>query len=63
MLAARPVCEACGREEATEVDHHVAKALGGSDDEGNLRCYCKGCHSAKTAAHDGSFGRARKGVR
>jgi len=31
----------CGSRHQVEVDHIVPKALGGSDDPGNLRCLCK----------------------
>lgn len=60
VLARRPVCEACGREAATEVDHVTAIARGGAHyDEANLQALCKGCHSRKTVAQDGGFGRGR----
>lgn len=60
VLAARPVCEDCRREGATDVDHVVARARGGTDDEANLRALCHACHSRKTALRDGAFGRARR---
>ena len=34
---------------ASEVDHHVPKAQGGSDDPSNLRAINRECHKAKTA--------------
>jgi len=34
---------------ATQVDHIVAKAHGGTDDESNLQSICEPCHRAKTA--------------
>lgn len=37
---------------ATEVDHLVPKARGGTDHPSNLRGLCKPCHSAKTSGED-----------
>lgn len=34
---------------ASEVDHHVPKAQGGTDDPSNLRAINRDCHRAKTA--------------
>ena len=61
VLRARPVCQACGREEARHVDHIVALASGGTNDEANLQALCHACHSRKTVACDGGFGRERRG--
>jgi len=33
---------------ATEVDHILSKANGGTDDENNLQAICKVCHRIKT---------------
>ena len=33
---------------ATEVDHIIAKANGGTDDESNLQALCHSCHAKKT---------------
>lgn len=42
-------CLAQGRvTPATQVDHKVAKAQGGTDAEVNLQSICKPCHQAKT---------------
>lgn len=41
---------------ATEVDHILAKKLGGTDDWENLQALCKSCHSRKTAREDGRWG-------
>lgn len=61
FLAAHPLCQSAGcTQGATDVDHHISLVRGGTHDEANLRAYCHACHSAKTARHDGSFGRARK---
>lgn len=43
-------CKAKGRiTEATDVDHVVCKAQGGTDDESNLQSLCSPCHIEKTA--------------
>lgn len=48
------VCQCCQRGGrvtlATEVDHVVPRAEGGSDDETNLQAICAECHKAKTVA-------------
>ena len=48
------LCQACkakGRiTPATDVDHIVNKASGGTDDDNNLQSLCKLCHKAKTQA-------------
>jgi len=47
------VCQPCKRNNhttmATEVDHVIPQAEGGSDDETNLQAICDPCHKAKTA--------------
>jgi 5-methylcytosine-specific restriction enzyme A len=47
-------CEDCKRlgrvRLATEVDHHIPKFEGGTDDESNLRAISAECHKLKTAA-------------
>lgn len=51
-------CEAAGKTvPATEVDHIDGDSTNNARE--NLRPLCKRCHSAKTAQHDGAFGRAR----
>ncbi len=53
-----PLCQAPGcTEAATDVDHIVARARGGTDDDTNLQSLCHSHHSQKTAREDGSFGR------
>lgn len=43
-------CRKVGRVTAARhVDHIVAKAEGGTDDESNLQSICPTCHAAKTA--------------
>ena len=48
------LCQACkakGRiTPATDVDHIVNKASGGTDDIDNLQALCRACHKAKTQA-------------
>ena len=44
-------CKRAGRVSlATEVDHVIPQAEGGSDDETNLQAICEPCHKTKTAA-------------
>ena len=47
------LCQVCARKGlvtvATQVDHIVNKASGGSDDDDNLQAICTPCHDAKTA--------------
>lgn len=54
FLREHPLC-ACGAP-ATEVDHIVPLARGGTNEESNLQALCKACHSAKTAREDGRWG-------
>lgn len=49
-----PTCAMCGAP-ATDVDHIIAKADGGSDDAGNLRSLCHSCHSTRTGEEQGHF--------
>ena len=59
ILARKPVCQVCGREEATDVDHTDSLISGGARlDESNCTPMCKSCHSKKTCRVDGGFGRA-----
>jgi 5-methylcytosine-specific restriction enzyme A len=48
VLRESPKCETCGRP-ATDVDHRVAVADGGTDDRSNLRALCLDCHKQHTA--------------
>lgn len=66
-LARDPLCEAAGcRRAATDVDHKVALAAGGTDDMEGLQSLCASCHSKKTVAAESgerpSIGRPKKGV-
>jgi 5-methylcytosine-specific restriction protein A len=47
-LEAEPWCRECGAE-ATDVDHIVPRAEGGTDDDANLQSLCHRHHSRKTA--------------
>lgn len=38
--------------DATEVDHRIAKADGGTDDEANLQAACHTCHARKTGQEE-----------
>lgn len=54
-------CKAAGRiTEATQIDHEIPLAEGGSDDEYNLKSICAPCHEAKSKAE---AGRGRNGSR
>lgn len=48
------LCQPCKHQgritEATEVDHIVNVAEGGSDDDTNLQAICTECHGLKTQA-------------
>ena len=56
-LAAEPLCRRCkerGRTvEATVPDHIKPLALGGTDDDDNIRCLCGPCHDEVTAEQFG----------
>ena len=49
-IGQHPMCEMCGQEKATEVDHIVEIADGGDrHSAGNLQALCHRCHMRKTA--------------
>lgn len=48
MLMRSPICSICGERAASEVDHVVPLAKGGSHDETNLRAVCIPCHRKAT---------------
>ena len=52
LLRDKYLCQPCLKNDritpAQEVDHIIAKANGGTDDEQNLQGICKACHRAKT---------------
>jgi 5-methylcytosine-specific restriction endonuclease McrA len=45
-------CASCGRKlmagDDYEIDHKIALANGGTDDDDNLQLLCEGCHILKT---------------
>jgi 5-methylcytosine-specific restriction protein A len=47
VLAEEPTCRLCGAP-ATEVDHALPIAVGGSSERANLVSLCRRCHRAKT---------------
>lgn len=51
------LCQPCMRKgrvrPASHVDHIIAKAKGGTDDEGNLQAICTACHKDKTTVENG----------
>ena len=53
------VCKRCYRANATEVDHVIARADGGTDALPNLQGVCKRCHASKTAAEAAARRRER----
>jgi 5-methylcytosine-specific restriction protein A len=59
-LRHNPLCVECLRDgrsiAATDVDHVVARARGGTDAPTNLQSLCHTHHSSKTAREDGRFG-------
>lgn len=59
VLAEEPLCRACRAEgritAATDLDHIIAKARGGTDARANLQPLCHACHSTKTAREDGRW--------
>jgi len=58
-LEEHPYCVRCGAP-ATDVDHIRPLSRGGTHDETNLQALCHGCHSRKTARHDGRWGKGRQ---
>lgn len=53
VLARQPVCRACQRAAATEVDHIVPRRAGGPDDISNLQGLCHHCHAVKSSREAG----------
>jgi 5-methylcytosine-specific restriction protein A len=56
------MAEGCS-EQATDVDHMIARAQGGTDEWCNLQALCHKHHSQKTARRDGGFRRGEGGVK
>lgn len=63
VLAGSPLCVVCERagfvELATEVDHIIPLAQGGSNDYANLQALCSDCHADKTRHEFGECTLAR----
>lgn len=55
VLLDQPVCMDCGRMPSTDADHIDGDTT--HNERSNLQGLCRGCHSRKTAIHDGGFGR------
>ena len=64
VLMEEPLCRVCWADgavtAATDVDHIVPRAKGGTDERGNLQALCRSCHSVKTSTEDGGWGRGGK---
>lgn len=58
-LEEEPNCRQCGAP-GTDVDHILARALGGSESDDNLQTLCNPHHRTKTA-HDAHEARRRRG--
>lgn len=58
-LRDHPDCRRCGQP-GQHVDHIIPLARGGTHDPANLQTLCHSCHSMKTVALDGGFGRTRR---
>jgi 5-methylcytosine-specific restriction protein A len=52
VLDEEPDCRICGAP-ATDVDHILNRARGGSDDRSNLRSLCSACHRGVTSSQGG----------
>ena len=61
-----PLCRDCkdkGRTTASTVPDHITPlALGGTDDDDNIRCLCADCHDARTREQFGRKARLTIGV-
>ena len=56
------MCAMCKVSAATELDHIVALANGGTNDEDNLQGLCAACHEIKTTADLGHKPRVTTGI-
>lgn len=65
LFARDPMCAECRRHGrvtlATQRDHIVPLAEGGTDDDGNVQALCAACHGAKSKA-EAARGRGRSKV-
>jgi 5-methylcytosine-specific restriction enzyme A len=53
------LCQVCLVRTASEVDHRIPRALGGSEEDSNLQSICSTCHDEKTGRETGARYRAR----
>ncbi len=61
FLRKHPLCSHCkDPTPATDVDHIVPLARGGTNDWSNLQPLCHACHSRKTATSDSRFASGRR---
>ncbi len=65
FLAAQCRCHICGalinpQHELWEVEHVIPLAMGGKDDETNLRPAHKSCHAPKTVLDQSSIAKAKR---
>jgi 5-methylcytosine-specific restriction protein A len=63
FVAAKGICHLCGgyiRGKPWEVEHVIPLAMGGADDETNMRPAHKACHAPKTAEDVGNIARAKR---
>jgi 5-methylcytosine-specific restriction enzyme A len=58
VLEEEPTCRLCGQQ-ATDVDHVIPKARGGTDRRSNLRALCRRCHKRKSSSEGGQARNAR----
>lgn len=62
-LRVNPWCQADGcSSAASEVDHKISRAAGGTEAWANLQSLCKSCHSRKTAVEARATGGHQKSL-
>jgi 5-methylcytosine-specific restriction protein A len=64
VLREEPLCRECAKigcvVAATDVDHVIPRARGGTDERNNLQPLCASHHSQKTASQDGRWGKPKQ---
>jgi 5-methylcytosine-specific restriction protein A len=63
FVAAKGICHLCGggiQGKGWEVEHVIPLAMGGADDETNMRPAHKACHAPKTAEDVADIARAKR---
>jgi len=63
ILARDPVCRACRRARAVEVDHVIPRSQGGADHDHNLAGVCHSCHQQKTQTEAAAARQANRTAR